>query len=771
MRSNLIAFAVGVGLLQVQPALPELPPLAGALAAALLLLAIFRRQPLVRRGLLIGTCALFGFSWAALRADWRLHDDLPGEWEGRDVQVVGVVAALPHGFERGERFEFDVEAVLTPHARLPRRVNLSWYHGWREDEWRNGLVIRPGERWRFTLRLKRPHGNANPHGFDYEAWLFERSLRATGYVRPHADAQRVDDFVWRPGYAIERLRELIRRSFFAVLPDAPYVGVLVALAIGDQQAIPAEQWRLFRQTGVTHLMSISGLHVTMVAALFAALAGYLWRRSERALLWLPAPKLSILAGWLAAGGYSLLAGFAVPAQRTFYMLSVVALALWSSRNLGASRSLLLAMLFVLVLDPWAVLAAGFWLSFAAVGLLFLVGTARLGAVHGWRDSLAHWGTTQWAVSIGTLPLMLLLFQQFSLVSPAANALAIPLVSFVITPLALLFAVFPWPLLLHVDHWLLAVLMDCLSWLAGWPLWEQPAPLLSATLLALVGVVWLLMPRGFPARWLALCLLLPAIFTRAERPEPGAAWVDVLDVGQGLAVVVRTARHALLYDTGPLYSAESDAGQRIVVPYLRATGIERIDTLLVTHRDKDHSGGLVAVQEAVPITRTLSSVREITGERCVAGQGWTWDGVRFSILHPSTSDYERPNAKTNNMSCVLRIESADYSVLLTSDIEAHDEQALLARSAAQLRSDVLLVPHHGSGTSSTPDFVAAVGAREAIIPVGYRNRFQHPRPQVLERYADSRLWRSDRDGAVLIRLGRELTLSAYRNEYRRYWHAR
>ncbi|WP_324591148.1 ComEC/Rec2 family competence protein [Accumulibacter sp.] len=280
-----------------------------------------------------------------------------------------------------------------------------------------------------------------------------------------------------------------------------------------------------------------------------------------------------------------------------------------------------------------------------------------------------------------------------------------------------------------------------------------------------------MPRGFPARWLALCLLLPAIFTPAERPEPGAAWVDVLDVGQGLAVVVRTARHALLYDTGPLYSAESDAGQRIVVPYLRATGIERIDTLLVTHRDKDHSGGLVAVQEAVPIARTLSSVGEITGERCVAGQGWTWDGVRFSILHPSTSDYERPNAKTNNMSCVLRIESADYSVLLTSDIEARDEQALLARSAAQLRSDVLLVPHHGSGTSSTPDFVAAVGAREAIIPVGYRNRFQHPRPQVLERYADSRLWRSDRDGAVLIRPGRELALSAYRSEYRRYWHAR
>ncbi len=771
MRSNILAFALGVGLLQMQPTLPALPLLAGALPAAFLLVILVRRQPIARRGLAVLSCALLGFSWAALRADWRLHDQLPEEWEGRDVQVVGVIAALPHGFERGERFAFDVETVETAGARLPHRINLSWYHGWLEDEWRDGLAIRPGERWRFTVRLKRPHGNANPHGFDYEAWLFERNLRATGYVRPRADAQRLTDFVLRPDYAIERLRDLIRRSFFTVLPDAHYVGILVALAIGDQQAIPAEQWLLFRQTGVTHLMSISGLHVTMVAALFAGLVGWLWRRSERLVLFLPAPKAAIAAGWLAAGGYSLLAGFAVPAQRTFYMLTVVALALWSSRNLGPSRSLLLALLVVLVLDPWAVLAAGFWLSFAAVALLFFVGTARLGGRHGWRSGLAHWGATQWAVSIGTLPLMLLLFQQFSLVSPIANALAIPLVSFVITPLALLFAVFTWPLLLHVDHWLLAALMECLAWLAGWPLWEQPAPPLAATLLAVVGVIWLLMPRGFPARWLALYLLLPAVFAPAARPPSGEAWVDVLDVGQGLAVVVRTTQHTLLYDTGPLYSAESDAGQRIVVPYLRATGIERIDALVVTHRDKDHSGGLVAVQEALPIVRTLSSLPELAGERCVAGQTWTWDGVRFTILHPSTADYGRQTAKTNNMSCVLRIENAFGGVLLTSDIEARDEQALLAPAADQLRSDVLLVPHHGSATSSTPDFVAAVAAREAIIPVGYRNRFQHPRPEVVARYAGSRLWRSDRDGAVRIDLASALALSSYRNEYRRYWHGR
>ncbi|MCM8610882.1 DNA internalization-related competence protein ComEC/Rec2 [Accumulibacter sp.] len=770
MRSNILAFALGVGLLQLQEALPAWPLLAAVSLVALPLLWPACRRSRWGPVLALLASTLLGFSWAALLAGQRLHDRLPAAWEGRDIQVVGVVAALPHGFERGERFAFDVEAVETPAAVVPRRIMLSWYHGWLDDEWRDGLKIRPGERWRFTVRLKRPHGNANPLAFDYEAWLFERGLRATGYVRPQAAVERLDDFVVQPAYAIERLRDCLRRSFAEVLGDATYAGILIALAVGDQQAIPAEQWRLFRQTGVTHLMSISGLHVTMVAALFGALIGCLWRRSERLLLAVPAQKAAIAGGWLAAFAYALLAGFAVPAQRTVYMLTVVALALWSGRNLGASRSLLLALLLVLLLDPWAVLAPGFWLSFAAVALLFFVGTARLGSGRGWRAMLAAWGATQWAVTIGTLPLLLLLFQQFSLVSPLANALAIPLVSFVITPLALLFVVLPWPLLLLVAHTLLDFLMSGLDWLATWPMWEQPAPPLAATLLAVLGVIWLLLPRGFPARWLGLCLLLPAVFWPAARPAQGEAWVEVLDVGQGLAVVVRTAGHSLLYDTGPLYSAESDAGQRIIVPHLRAHGVRRLDALIVTHRDKDHSGGVVAVEEALPIGRRLSSVPELQPEPCIDGQSWEWDGVRFAILHPVAADYERQAARSNHMSCVLQVSSAHGSVLLTADIEARDEQALLARSAGRLRSDVLLVPHHGSGTSSTPSFIAAVGAREAIIPVGYRNRFQHPRADVVDRYAASRLWRTDRDGAVRVSLAAAgLSVAAYRNEYRRYWH--
>ncbi len=772
MRFRILAFAAGVGLLQTCAGLPALPTIIGTLlaAGAFLLLFANRRQRLLR--LFTGmACFVIGLSWAALRAELRLRDHLPTAWEGVDVQLVGVVATLPQTFERGERFEFDVESGETPGAVIPSRIALSWYRGTHDDEWSEPLHVRPGERWRFTVRLKRPHGNANPHGFDYEAWLFERNIRATAYVRPRTTAERLDDLLLEPAYLIERWRDRLRQSFFTTLPAAPYVGILAALAIGDQQAIPAAQWRLFRLTGITHLMSISGLHVTMFAALLGALVGWLWRRSERLMLRMPAQKVAIAAGWCAAGVYALLSGFSVPTQRTFYMLTVVAWALWTGRHLGLSRGLLLALWLVLLIDPWAVLAPGFWLSFATVGLLFYAGSARIGTARGWRSVLVNWGTTQWAVTVGSLPLLLLMFQQFSLVSPLANALAIPLVSLLITPLALLFAAVPWPPLLHLDHLLLSFLMAFLEWLANWPFWQQAAPPLAATLLALVGVVFLLLPRGFPARWFALCLLLPSLFLPASRPTSGSAWIDVLDVGQGLAVLIRTAGHNLLYDTGPLYSAESDAGQRIIVPYLHAIGIERIDTLIVTHRDSDHSGGVAAVREALPIERTLSSVAELPGEACAAGQSWEWDGVRFSILHPPAASYLQAVSKSNHLSCVLRVETSRHSALLTSDIETPDEQRLLADALTPLRSQVLLVPHHGSRTSSTVDFIRAVDPEEVIFPVGYRNRYRHPHPEIVERYAGRRAWRTDRDGALQVVLGEGLEVVDYRSAYRRYWHER
>lgn len=771
MRLNILAFAVGILCLQMQP---ELPAGYGWLAAGgLLVLPRVDRRTALTRALAVLGCLALGFTWAAWRADGRLADELITDWEGRDLTLVGVVAGLPQEFAGGIRFEFAVERVEDG-AVVPERILLSWYAGRRDSARPAPPAVRPGERWRLTVRLKKPHGNANPGVFDYEAWLLERNIRATGYVRPDPP-ERLSEMVWRTDYGIERWRLAIRDNFTARLPEAtyPYAGVLVALAIGDQKAVQGDLWTTFNRTGTTHLMSISGLHVTMVAALFAWLVSAGWRRVPALALRWPAQKAAVLAGCGAALVYALLAGFAVPAQRTLYMLLVAGAALLSGRLVAPSRILALALLAVLLLDPWAVLAAGFWLSFGAVGALLYVSASRLGEAAGWREKLRGWGIVQWAATLASLPVLLVVFQQFSLVSPLANAIAIPLISFIVTPLALLGAFLPWWPILALAHGVLNGLMMFLVWCAAWPVWTAPAPPLWAALAAGVGVAVCLLPRGVPGRWLGALLIVPAVFWPVDKPPAGTAWVTVLDVGQGLASVVRTREHTLIYDPGPLYSAESDAGQRVVLPYLRALGLSDIDLLMVTHRDTDHSGGMAAVLAALRVDKVVSSLNDAVGERCAAGQRWTWDGVDFEVLHPAAEAYAG-ESKPNHLACVLRVTAGGRRLLLTSDIEAADEAALLARYPDDLSAEVMLAPHHGSKTSSTPAFLQAVGAREVIIPVGYRNRFGHPKPVVVARYEalGQRIWRTDRDGAVLVTLAPAATVvRGWRQEHRRYWHDR
>jgi len=798
MRIFVLAFALGVWLVQQQAELVAWPWLAtggGVALLASLALVLLKNSalmircaastPVVRRVVIIMPLLIAGFAlgffWASAFGYWRLAEALPTVNEGRDIQVVGVVRALPQQIERGVRFEFDVEQAS---MSVPSHISLAWYRGQENDETEafQDLPVHAGERWRFTVRLKRPHGNVNPHGFDYEGWLFERGIRATGYVRPpySVSATRLDEAVWRPAYAVEMLRERIRERFQTVLPGAPdetnSVGILIALAIGDQQAIAPELWQQFAKTGVTHLMSISGLHVTMSAGIFYWLAGWLWRRSPVLPLILPAQKAAAIAGFMAAFAYSLLAGFAVPAQRTLYMLGVVALARLLNREVAASRVLALALLVVLILDPWAVLAAGFWLSFGAVALLFYIGSGRLGAAH-W---LAEWGRAQWAVMLGMLPALLALFQQFSLVSPLANAVAIPLVSFVITPLALAGALPFFDPLLWLANFMTSGLMHCIDWLAALPLatWQQAAPPPWSVLLALGGGVWLLLPRGFPARWLGLLAFLPLLTATPLRPLPGEAEVVVLDVGQGLAIHVQTATHDLLFDTGPKFSAEADSGNRIIVPYLRAMGVRRLDELIVSHADNDHAGGAESVLASVPVDLLRTSLppdhplNTLSHLPCRAGNYWDWDGVRFTMLHPPAGLQAK---KTNAVSCVLSVGAKGRSLLITSDIEAAQESALVTRRegslANPLNAEVLIVPHHGSRTSSTEAFIAAVGAKEVIFPVGYRNRFGHPKPDVVARYEQSgaHLQRTDVAGAVSVHLGAKgVRIEHARVARRRYW---
>lgn len=782
MRSGILAFAAGAWWLQQQPSLPE----AGwpwALAAAGLA-GVFARPTggagqLARGAAVVVACAALGFSWAAWRAQQRLADSLPAEWEGRDVAVIGVIAALPQASERSVRFEFDVERVLTPEARVPRRIALSWWSSpAREDRSAILPALNAGERWQLAVRLKRPRGSANPHGFDYEAWLLERNLRATGYVRTNSGSRRVDGMVHRPSYWIERVRGLARERVRAALPDAPYAGVIAALAIGDQRAIPPEQWQTFTRTGVNHLMSISGLHVTMVSGLVFALVYGLWRRLPRLALALPAAKAAAAAALAAALAYALLAGWAVPAQRTVYMLAVVVAALWLGIVESASAVLSAALLLVIVLDPWAVLAPGFWLSFGAVAVILYVTVGRTGRPH-WVES---WTRVQLAVTAALIPPLLALFQQVSIVSPLANAVAIPVVSLAVAPLSLVGAAVPFDIVLYAAHAVMAACMALLEWLSALPdaVWQQPAPAPWTVAAAVAALALLLAPRGLPGRWLGMVGLLPLVTVAPGALRAGDVEIVALDVGQGVSAVVRTERHALLYDAGPRFGADADAGSRIIVPYLRAAGIGRLDVLIVSHGDDDHRGGAASVLQAVPTDRLLTSlpdldplvVRARSPLRCTAGLQWEWDGVRFELLHPERESYGDPAIKDNDRSCVLRIEAPGGRVLLPADIERRSEEGLLRRAQERLAAEVLLAPHQGSRTSSTPEFVRAVGPRLVVFPVGYRNRFGHPRHEVLQRYRDvgARIYRTDRDGAVIVAIRTEgsISVTPYRAVYRRYW---
>ena len=782
MRSGILAFVAGVWLLQQQALLPDLAWAWGLpLLATAYWLPRHRLPGAIRRGLLLGTLFGAGFLFAAAVAGQRMQDALPPAWEGRDIALSGVVASLPVNTEHGQRFEFDVEQVITPGAHVPRHIQLNTYTtAFNGKPLPHAPRVHAGERWRFTVRLRRPHANANSHVFDLEAWFLERNLRAMGNVRDGADNRRLRVFVMRPGYAVEAVREAIALRIDRVLAGDPYAGVLKALVIGDQSAIPPVQWALYQRTGITHLISISGLHVTMLSGLAFALVYWLWRRSVRLTLRLPARRAAVLAGAFTALLYVLLAGFAVPAQRTLYMLLVVAVALWSGRVIAPTRVLLWALLVVVLLDPWAVLSAGFWLSFGAVAAMLFATTARVGKPH-W---LRAWLATQWAVTLALAPVLLLLFGQLSLVSPLANAFAIPLVSFGVTPLALAGSVPGMDWLLHAAHWLMAGCVWVLDWLARLPLalWQQPEPRAAAMMLALLGALWLLLPRGFPARWLGALLILPALLTPAPQPAPGALWVTVLDVGQGLAVLVRTAHHALLFDTGPRYTAESDSGSRIIVPYLRGEGVTRLDGLIVSHDDNDHSGGALSVLREVPTGWLASSLPAahpalsagVRNLRCAAGQHWQWDGVNFAVLHPTLASYDNARLKDNNRGCVLKVAAAGGSALLSADIEARDEAELLASVPEQLPATLLVAPHHGSRTSSTPDFVAAVHPAITVFTVGYRNRFGHPRGDIVARYAGqgSRLLRSDSDGAVEVNFapGQAPSVAAWRQTRQRYWQA-
>jgi len=749
------------------------------------------KRHILRRGSIMLLLGCIAFASVGARALWFQLQAFDLALEGVDLQVTGVVAAMPQWHADGLRFRFEVHqaqrASDAQPVQLPSAIQLAWYNQIGGGERKDLPDVKAGELWQFSVRLKRPHGLANPGGFDAELWPWEQGLQASGHVRDGAkDAppERLNDTNQHP---IEQLRQSMRSRIAQTVHEPRWAGLIGALLMGDQAAIERADWDVFRMTGIAHLMSISGLHITLWAWVARWLVLQLWRVSgtwgRSWCLLYPAPWAALWGGVLFATAYAAFSGWGVPAQRTVVMLAVACGLRLCALRWPLLPQWLCAMVAVLLLDPWALIQAGFWLSFVAVGVLFLGNPApshQPPPVSRWqrlRDQAWLLLKEQMHISICLAPLGVLLFQQLSVVGLLVNLLAIPWVTLVVTPLAFLGALWSplWLLCSLSLQALCAVLQPVSTW--SWAVWSVAQPPWWVAAVGLLGGAWLAYPRPWPRRIWGMGLVLPCFLWPVARPAAGQFELLAADIGQGNAVWVRTAQHSLLFDTGPRFGSDSDAGQRVLLPLLQRSN-ERLDTLVLSHQDSDHTGGALSVQKMHPQVQVLTSIvhgQALFGrwpmQRCVAGQAWQWDGVQFVVLHPLAEDYARPWSP-NARSCVLRISAGAHVALLTGDIEAFQEQALLQRAGAQLRADVLLVPHHGSKTSSTESFIEAVQPRWALFQMGYRNRYGHPAPKVLARYVQRGIGvrLSPSCGAMSWRSDEPTKLLCERSQNRRYWRA-
>ncbi|MHC8365865.1 DNA internalization-related competence protein ComEC/Rec2 [Pseudomonas sp. ZT5P21] len=738
MRTGMMALALGLLALRFLPGLPPVwfwlvLPVTG------LMVLPFRTYPMA--------FFLFGFSWAGANAQWALDDRLPVNLDGETRWVEGRVTGLPQNSDGVVRFE--LADARSRQVEVPSRMRLAWY---------DGPPVNSGERWRLAVKLKRPAGLLNLHAFDYDAWLLAQHIGATGTVK---DGQLVAQARWA-------WRDSIRQRLQAV--DAQgRTGALTALVLGDGAGLSREDWQVLQDTGTVHLLVISGQHIGLLAGVVYLLIAWLARYGvwPNRLPWLP---WACGLAFAAALGYGLLAGFEVPVRRACVMIGLVLLWRLRFRHLGAWWPLLLALNAVLLLDPLASLQPGFWLSFAAVAVLIFTFGGRLGSWRWWQT----WTRAQWLIAIGLGPLLLVLGLPISLSGPVANLLAVPWISLLVLPPALLGTLLlPLPYVGEGLLWLAGGLIDWLfkglGLMAGQlPAWVPVAIPLWIWALGTLGAFLLLMPRGVPLRPLGWPLLLLLVFPPRPLLPEGTAEVWQLDVGQGLAILVRTRHHTLLYDTGPRFG-DFDLGERVVLPTLRKLGVSGLDLMLISHADADHAGGARAIANGLPVTRVLSGDPvalpvELHAEACESGQQWTWDDVRFQLWQwPSASD-------SNQKSCVLQIEANGERLLLTGDIDTATERVLLDSPLA-VPTEWLQAPHHGSRSSSSMALLATLQPKAVLISRGNGNSFGHPHPTVVARYTKRGMAIHDsaEQGAIRLHLGRFKPPWTMRQE-RRFWRA-
>lgn len=679
------------------------------------------------------------------------------------VTVRGVVVGLPDRDPARTRFRLRVESA-TQDGRsvdVPRTLRLSW-HGHARPE------LASGQRWQLTVRIRRPRGFANPGGFDYAGWLFREGIGATGHVRDAASARLLTP----AGPGLDTMRQGLRGVILGN-DGLAHPGILTALAIGDRSGIDDDTWDVLLATGTNHLVAISGLHVGL-AALAGFIAGRLiWRLLPPLRARVARPVFAAVTGLVLAAVYAALAGFAIPTQRALIMLAAGLGTLILRRRPAPAETAATALIGVIVFDPLAPMAPGFWLSFGAVAAILWIVCGRMGPAR----RLAELARLQFAIAVALTPLVVLLFGRTSLAGPIANMAAVPWVSVLVVPPVLAGTTIA-PLLPVPGGWLLeladlaaAPLLWFLEHLAAHP-WAQlhrPVPGPLALVLAVVGILIVLAPRGLPGKTAATICLLPLVLAPAPRPEPGAVWLDVLDAGDGVATVVRTHSYTLVYGTGPRLSAALDGGSAVLIPFLRQAGSERIDDLVIAQDNARHAGGGPSLVEAFPPQRMFTPpdwhAAGIDSRTCRAGEDWIRDGVRLGFVHPRPNDGRRLGGA--DLACALRIEAAGGSILLAPDLGRRAQWFMVTRNIG-MAADVLVRTPAGPGVG---EFVDAVDP-EWILHTGGAPRTDTTLQADRAPDAGPGRARGDCGGALHMRIlpaGGVQRPEAWREVQPRFWH--
>ncbi|MES2823777.1 MAG: DNA internalization-related competence protein ComEC/Rec2 [Pseudomonadota bacterium] len=809
MTSILLLFSLGI---LVVGYLPTLPPLHNIIAffLALVLTSFFCVE---RKNFIIPLLAFtLGLTYGIFSGHQYLDQQLVNDRVAQDILVEGKVIDLPEEDSRRQQFIFavakahlvgDSANILTP---FPKKISLSSY---------GKLRVKAGEEWRLLVKLKKPRGFVNPGGFDYQVSLLRRGIGAVGYIRESALNQLARS---QPPFSIIVLRYQLQQ-WLMQKSQSPHKNILIALLVGDTSLLEKQHWQELQQTGTTHLIAISGLHIGFFAIVGFLVGNFVGRFSQ--LLWHTCPSLLVghFFAFFCATFYSVIAGLNIPTLRTLIMLAVVQCCLAWRRTFRGSDTLLLALVCVLLYDPLAAFDIGFWLSFGAVGMLIFCFSGRVKASQKKPNSafaphiklpfssaillpgyFFEFIRSQWVMFVGLLIPLAMLVHTSPLLAPLANLVAIPLVTFFVVP-CLIVAASCHLIFVAVGVGLESFFLHCaelgLLWLHLWLqyLLELGAgklnPLINfnstAIPLACVSVFLILLPPKLGNKWLGIAGVFIALLI-PFKPLP-ALQMLVFDVGQGTAILLRTPQHQLLYDTGPWYTENFDAGSALIVPYLQSHGLQRLDTVVVSHNDKDHSGGLVGVLAKTRVETLLLGEPEkykaaLTSEKqlmmvsqfgknplsidsCHQVEPWQWDQVRFRFLTWPIN----ASAKSNNHSCVLLVEYLDHKILLTGDIEKDVEAVLLAQdSLAQVK--VLVAPHHGSHTSSTQALVAQTQPDYVIYSAGYRNQFGHPHKVIQARYlaANAKPLNTAYSGSIEFNwsLGKLTSIHEYRYFSRRYW---